>query len=565
MEVHWRASNRLGAFHTRQSSDVLIRTRHRRAQRTAKNVAQHVAGCDAQTRGARVMSTLDGGYQTETRGRRGSAARLDTPVPLAAEVLSAAVHSSKPSSAFGMRRLGQRRVLVVLLVAADLFVCVIALRLAQWTYTSPWVPPELQPGPRPSLLANLPLWLAIVFPTLKIRGLYRFRYRDGLYSIGRAATSIVFAGVLYTVLIFFLNLPTYRAFVVLLVAYTLILLVGSRFVFGAMAARLPPLSRRVLVVGSGDIAESTARMVSQYRRRGLYLVSPSLDADEFTGVRAATSQPSALNTNDLERIAAYIRALDVDDVVITRDWYERNCPDVEHAFTMLSQLVAQVHVAPDPPELMMRMSVEDFSGLPVVSLSTLSPSAWQLAVKRVFDLVASTLLIVLAALPMVVIAIAIRVTSPGHAIFKQVRVGRYHRPFVVYKFRTMYEREHSIPAKGPHKQRGDPRVTPIGRFLRRTSLDELPQLFNAFKGNMSLVGPRPELPEIARRYQPWQYGRLMVPPGITGWWQVNGRGERILHEHTEDDIYYVRNFSLLLDAKIILRTLRAIITGRGAF
>jgi exopolysaccharide biosynthesis polyprenyl glycosylphosphotransferase len=307
-------------------------------------------------------------------------------------------------------------------------------------------------------------------------------------------------------------------------------------------------------------------MIAQYRRRGLYLVSNELkDVDYAQRHGQPGTQPYALDTTDLRQIAAYIHALDVDDVVITREWYEQNCPDVEYAFTMLNQLPAQVHVAPDPPELLMRMSVEDFSGFPVVSLSTLALPAWQLVIKRVVDVVAAAFMIAVLSPAMLIIALVIRLTSPGPAIFKQLRVGQYHRLFVVYKFRTMYSGETAIPTERVHKVRGDPRVTPIGRLLRRASLDELPQLFNVLKGDMSLVGPRPELPEISKRYQPWQYGRLLVPQGITGWWQVNGRGERILHEHTEDDIYYVRNFSLLLDAKITLMTLRAIITGRGAF
>ena len=145
-------------------------------------------------------------------------------------------------------------------------------------------------------------------------------------------------------------------------------------------------------------------------------------------------------------------------------------------------------------------------------------------------------------------------------------MGQFHRLFVIYKFRTMTTTAPEVtPGQGARKRRGDPRITGVGRWLRRTSIDELPQLVNVLLGQMSLVGPRPEMPEIAARYQPWQFGRLMVPQGITGWWQVNGRGERLLQDHIEDDIYYVRNFSLLLDARILLLTLRAVITGRGAF
>jgi lipopolysaccharide/colanic/teichoic acid biosynthesis glycosyltransferase len=116
-----------------------------------------------------------------------------------------------------------------------------------------------------------------------------------------------------------------------------------------------------------------------------------------------------------------------------------------------------------------------------------------------------------------------------------------------------------------HKLRNDPRVTRLGKILRRLSLDELPQLFNVIKGEMSLVGPRPELPSLVESYKHWQRRRLSVPPGMTGWWQVNGRSDHLMHLHTEDDIYYVENYSIWLDVSILIRTLWVIIIGRGSF
>ncbi len=490
------------------------------------------------------------------------------PVPLVAEVLSAAFRSRTASSPFAARRRGQRRIMAALLGLTDVFCLVLALRLAQWTSLAlrSWQGLGL-PLSRstPSLTSILPLWLAVAFVTLVARGLYRFRYRDGIYSVARAVTSVGLSGLLFAVLIFFLRLPTPRVFVVLVVVYSAALLGIGRVGFRVMATYLPPLNRRVLVVGSGPVAESTARMVAQYRRQGLYLVTPHLDSQ-----RPAETQAQAdvrpLVESSLQRIASYIHALDVDDVVITRDWYEQHCSDVERVFTMLNQLPAQVHVAPDPAELMMRMSVGDFSGFPVLSLGLLALPRWQMAVKRLFDIVVSALLIALFSPLLLVIALGIRLTSPGPAIFKQLRVGQYHRLFTIYKFRTMFADDAAVAARERMQKRpGDPRITPFGRWLRRTSLDELPQLVNILKGDMSLVGPRPELPDIVAQYHPWQYGRLLAPQGLTGWWQVNGRGERLLSEHTEDDIYYIRNFSLFTDLRILLLTVRALITGRGAF
>ena len=111
----------------------------------------------------------------------------------------------------------------------------------------------------------------------------------------------------------------------------------------------------------------------------------------------------------------------------------------------------------------------------------------------------------------------------------------------------------------------DPRVTHVGKFIRRASLDELPQLFNVFKGEMSLIGPRPELPALVKHYEPWQRKRFAVPQGITGWWQVNGRSDKPMHLHTEDDLYYVQNYSLRLDLTILLKTIWVVLRGKGAF
>jgi len=157
-------------------------------------------------------------------------------------------------------------------------------------------------------------------------------------------------------------------------------------------------------------------------------------------------------------------------------------------------------------------------------------------------------------------------------LVRQERVGENGRVFHMLKFRTMYAHAASGAAapRGPaapiaHKAPADPRVTPLGRYLRRASLDELPQLWNVLRGEMSLVGPRPELPWIVARYEPWQHARHVVPPGMTGWWQINGRSELPLHLNTHLDLFYIQNFSVFLDLRILARTLGVVIRGRGAY
>jgi len=194
--------------------------------------------------------------------------------------------------------------------------------------------------------------------------------------------------------------------------------------------------------------------------------------------------------------------------------------------------------------------------------------------KRGVDVVAGSLLLACSLPLMVVIALAVRLVSAGPVILGQERVGQGQRPFTMFKFRTMAagsERHQngkvSYTRNGHmvHKQVNDPRITQVGRFLRRTSLDELPQLFNVLRGDMSLVGPRPELPWLAELYQPWWRQRFLVPQGLTGWWQVTGRGNKPVDRKIEDDLYYIEHYSLWLDLKILWKTIPAVIRGEGAF
>jgi lipopolysaccharide/colanic/teichoic acid biosynthesis glycosyltransferase len=203
-----------------------------------------------------------------------------------------------------------------------------------------------------------------------------------------------------------------------------------------------------------------------------------------------------------------------------------------------------------------------------------SLTGYQRAIKRTIDVAAAGLGLVAIAPVMIAIAIAIKLDSRGPVFFRQQRVGENKRMFGMYKFRSMYTDaeqrlseviRHTTDGQLIHKRKDDPRVTQIGRFIRRTSLDELPQLLNVILGDMSLVGPRPELPMLVERYEPWQHERLSVPQGMTGWWQVNGRSDKPMHLHTEEDIYYVRNYSLLLDLQIMLKTVWVVFRGKGAY
>lgn len=191
--------------------------------------------------------------------------------------------------------------------------------------------------------------------------------------------------------------------------------------------------------------------------------------------------------------------------------------------------------------------------------------------KRAIDLAAASLALLLLSLVMLMVAVAIRLDSPGPALYRQKRVGRNGREFTIYKFRTMVQNSgpairYFVSSDGTsrHKIHNDPRITRVGAVLRRASIDELPQLINILRGDMSLIGPRPELVEIVRTYQPWQHRRHSIRPGLTGWWQVCGRNDRPMEENTELDLYYIDHLSPGLDLKILLRTVKVVLTGRGA-
>lgn len=199
----------------------------------------------------------------------------------------------------------------------------------------------------------------------------------------------------------------------------------------------------------------------------------------------------------------------------------------------------------------------------------------QRLLKRLIDIGISAILLVGLSPLLLLIIIAIRIDSKGSILFKQKRIGEGGIPFEIYKFRSMVvnapKAQVAVNTRDTagnliHKQQNDPRVTRVGRIIRKTSLDELPQFLNILKGDMSVVGPRPEMPWMVEdHYQPWQHGRFAVPQGLTGWWQINGRSDKPMHLHTHEDLEYIRNYSVWLDIYIILKTPWVIVRGKGAY
>ncbi|HDD25429.1 MAG TPA: undecaprenyl-phosphate glucose phosphotransferase [Chloroflexi bacterium] len=382
--------------------------------------------------------------------------------------------------------------------------------------------------------------------------------------VATSMATLIFAGALY---LSFRQVSRllFVYFFVLDLVLLLSLRILLRLLFKLLGGR-PHQSVRVLIVGAGDVGRQVAEMIREYAWTGLELVG-YLDDDQ----RKFDNGLPVLGT--LAEARRVVETHHVNEVIIALPLraHERLAELVQS----LQETTANIRVVPDFFAMaLFQAKVEDFGGMPLIGLRVPALSEFDRLMKRAFDLIMGSILLLLSLPLMAIIAIVIKLDSPGPAIFKQERVGENGRLFLMYKFRSMVKdaeqrRDEVIErdAQGHiiHKKPDDPRVTRVGRFIRRTSLDELPQLFNVLKGEMSLVGPRPEIPWLVEKYEPWQRARFAVPQGITGWWQVNGRSNKLMHEHTEEDIFYIKNYSLLLDIWILWKTIGAVLKRQGAY
>jgi exopolysaccharide biosynthesis polyprenyl glycosylphosphotransferase len=383
-------------------------------------------------------------------------------------------------------------------------------------------------------------------------------------SLGSLLAAVSLAGLLYF---------TYRdvsrlLFVVfILIAYILILSwrVIVRISFHLRSSDSIQ-NLKVLIIGAGPVGRDLENQVKQYPYRGLNIVG-FLDDD------TRKRQLEIDIIGNLESAHAVILEQKIDDVIIALP--QRAHEKVNWLVSTLHDLPVKVWVIPDYFHLALHKAhIEEFAGIPMLDLRAPALNNYQRMVKRGFDLLLTFFLLPVTLIFMGIIAVAIRLEGKGPILFRQNRVGENGHLFDMYKFRTMVpeaEELHQLveylddQGNFIHKVRDDPRVTRVGRFLRKTSLDEIPQIINILKSEMSLVGPRPEMPYLVERYEPWQRKRFAVPQGITGWWQVNGRSDKPMHLHTEDDLYYVQNYSLLLDIQILLKTVLVVLRGKGAF
>lgn len=404
-------------------------------------------------------------------------------------------------------------------------------------------------------LAALPVAVALLLLILRLRGLYHPHQR---LRIGQESFLVVQSVTLWALLIaagsYFVKYDYSRVIVTLFWLATVLFVVFGRYLVGRFALRLPEASAfrtNVVIIGTGRPAKTIARQLAQYLRHGYRLVG-------LIGVNGGT-EPTLGPLANLPQLLEHHRIGQVycaEPSLAYREVLDliNGCPKTDVEFLITANIFPHINHTALPYEL---------GAIPSLDLKKAKPTAIYRMVKRTMDLAVGAAGLIISSPLWLGIAWAIKSDSPGPVIIRQTRVGKDGRTFTLYKFRTMLA-ETAAYALAPQSD-GDRRITRIGRLLRRTSLDELPQLLNVVRGEMSLVGPRPEMPFIVERYEEWQKRRLAVKPGLTGLWQILGRKDLPLHENLEYDFYYVNNQSLLLDLEILARTIPQIIFGKGAY
>ena len=391
------------------------------------------------------------------------------------------------------------------------------------------------------------------------------------------AGRVVWSSVVATVLMAGFIYMTYREISRLQFVYFFIVNLGLllfyrailRVYYRLVGRSRPGFRHRILILGTGDLGQRVAQVVEDHSRWGYNLVG-FLDDDRQKQGQSVQGLKVLGNILDVKEI---VGERSVDEVWLALPIWALD--RINLVMLELEKLPVRIKIIPDYFSLaLVRANAEVIGGVPIIGLRDpviVGPARW---LKRAFDLGVGTFLLLLSSPVMMTVALLIKLDSPGRIMFKQERVGENGRIFGMYKFRTMVAgaelRQAEVLSESDvdeiiHKKEDDPRITRVGKFLRRFSLDELPQIFNVIKGEMSLVGPRPELPWLVDRYDSWQRKRFAVPQGITGWWQINGRSDKPMHLNTDDDLYYVYNYSPWLDIQILFRTPLAVVRGRGAF
>jgi exopolysaccharide biosynthesis polyprenyl glycosylphosphotransferase len=460
---------------------------------------------------------------------------------------------------------------------ADLVLTTVAFLLAWWLRSHilqqlfpATFPTELYPLSR--YLGLLPLVLAIWTILLVGREAYTSRRTVALAVEAWQVVQVVGAGTLTLAAAGWLLRLDFvsRPFLILFGAINLVLLLGAKLVLRLSARHVRSRGlnyRTLLLVGINPRSEEVARIIEEHPHWGLKILG--FVAPNGTFPETVCGFPVLGRADDLPKI---LQNEVVDEVIFVLS--RRQLEEFEESFLLCSELGIRARVALYFPHMKARVVLEELEGIPLLTFTNTPGAIFPLFLKWLGDAVWSAILLVVLSPLLVIIGLAVWSSSKGPMLYTQQRCGLNGRRFTLYKFRTMYvgaderleEVAHLNEVNGPaFKARRDPRVTPVGRWLRRWSLDELPQLVNVLRGEMSLVGPRPPIPAEVERYERWQRRRLSMKPGITGLWQVSGRaGIDDFDDWIALDLRYIDQWSLWLDFKILLKTIPAVLFARGA-
>lgn len=411
------------------------------------------------------------------------------------------------------------------------------------------------------------VYLVILFGMLAVDGAYTYNAAisrvDETFRVGRAAI-VATSFLLLTGAIFQLQLPIGpRGFVKLTMVFGA-LSIPFRWIVRTIQKYLFRFrigTRRTLLVGAAGRARTIAEEIALKPELG-YEVVGYVGTGEDLGVPGIPSM-----AGDVSTIPRQIKSLRSAEVILTHDTFQHDLiPDL---ITTINGSPVIIQILPDMAEAVTGLGrTENIYGLPLIRVNPDIMAPWMAAAKRLGDLLAASAVIMLTFPLLLVIGLLVKLGSTGPAIFSQERVGYKGRHFTIHKFRTMFDNaeENSGPVWATPN---DPRITPLGRFLRRFRLDELPQMWNILNGDMSFVGPRPERPhfvDLLKEEFAFYHRRLLVRPGLTGWAQIRGNYDNSLDDvgsKLKNDLFYIENMSIRLDLKILLLTIKVMLSGQG--
>ena len=417
----------------------------------------------------------------------------------------------------------------------------------------------------------------VIFP---MRGLYQLRRKQSIFDtlpklVGGFST--VVAGVI--LLAFFFRFTPSRLIFLYVWAFGLTFMLAHRFLWAAMKRWLWRRGigiDRVLIVGEGENGRRIMQSMLSNAELGYRLNGYAGDPSRGDSVNVATERGilTCPRLGTVGEVGELVRRHRVDEVVVLENG--RGSASATSVLEQCRDTVVQFRIVPDLLQISLdRVDFSEVGGVPTIGVRDASIRGWNAFLKRSIDVLFSAAVLALALVPMLVIAVLIKRDSRGPVFYLQQRVGKYGRPFMMIKFRCMVTNADELWADMVKSMEGsdgrlfkdpnDPRMTRVGRVLRRFSLDELPQFLNVLRGEMSVIGPRPPLAREVAAYEEWHLQRLLLQPGLTGLWQINGRSNLAFDEMVRLDLYYAENWSPWLDTKILLRTIPAVILGRGAY